>query len=160
VLWFSALESQCRVVQHPPHLSSQVNAAPTTLGRISTDGVLGLNPSRGRQDQHIMRINLCGMERCTSLNYYGSIRSERAVTPRDENRCVMRLVCELREMWWLVCFMRNWLECYLGVYSRNLWSSIQIWLKILPVSNKKVLLTFDWSAMSEHILRCFGFDMA
>jgi hypothetical protein len=62
VLWFSALESQCRVVQHPPHLSSQANAAPTTLGRISTDGVLGLNPSRGRQDQDIMRINLCGME--------------------------------------------------------------------------------------------------
>jgi hypothetical protein len=58
----------------------------------------------------------------------------------------MRLVCELREMWWLVCFMTNWLECYLGVYSRNRWSSIQIWLKILPVSNKKVLLTFDWSA--------------
>jgi hypothetical protein len=80
------------------------------------------------------------------LNYYGSIRSETGVTPRDENRCVMRLVCELREICWLMGFIRNWLECYLGVYSRNLWSSIQIWLKISPVSNKKVLLTFDWSA--------------
>jgi hypothetical protein len=75
-----------------------------------------------------------------------AIRSERAVTHANENRCVMGLISELREMWWLMDFMRKWLECYLGIYSRTGWSSIQIWLKTLWGSNNKALLTFDWSA--------------
>jgi hypothetical protein len=58
----------------------------------------------------------------------------------------MGLVPELREMWWLMGFMRKWLECYLGAYSRTGRSSIQIWLKTLWGSNNKALLTFDWSA--------------
>jgi hypothetical protein len=74
-----------------------------------------------------------------------AIRSESVVTHADKNRCIMGLVCGLGEMWWLMGFMRNWLECHLGVYSRSGWSSIQVWLKTLWGSNNKALLTFDWS---------------
>jgi hypothetical protein len=68
------------------------------------------------------------------------------MTHTDKNRCVMTLIGELREMWWLMSFMRNWLECYLGVHSRNGWSSIQSWLKTLQGSNNRTSLTFDKSA--------------
>jgi hypothetical protein len=58
----------------------------------------------------------------------------------------MGLVSELREMWWLTVFMRKWLECYLGVYSRTGRSSILSSLKTSWGSNNKALLTFDSSA--------------
>ena len=105
------------------------------------------DPSMVGSDQHIVRINLCGMEALAFIELrWLPFDRKRAVTRANQNRCVMGLVSELRQMWWLMDFMRQWLECYLGAHSRTEWSSIQIWLKTSCGSNNKALLTFDWSA--------------
>ena len=96
------------------------------------------DPSMVGSDQHIVRINLCGMEALAFIELrWLPFDRKRAVTRANQNRCVMGLVSELSEMWWLMDFMRNWLECYLGVHSRSGWSSIQIWLKTLWSSNNE-----------------------
>jgi len=105
------------------------------------------DPSMVGSDQHIVRINLCGMEALAFIELrWLPFDRKRAVTHTNKHRCVMGLVSELSEMWWLMDFMRNWLECYLGVHSRSGWSSSQIWRKTLWGSNNEALLTFDWSA--------------